>query len=67
MSLYLRRPGKLRESFDEMTPQSAAILHTGARVERARRPGILDELPLLSDKVTIEDVNFVLEKIGGAH
>ena len=50
-----------------MTPQSAAILHTGARVERARRPGILDELPLLSDKVTIEDVNFVLEKIGGAH
>jgi alkyl hydroperoxide reductase subunit AhpF len=55
---------KLRESFDEMTSAVRLLFFTqtldcdACLVARQ----ILDELPPLSDKITIEEVNFVLEK-----
>ena len=55
---------KLRESFLEMTGPVRLLFFTQALdcdgCMEARQ--ILDELPLLSDKTTIEEVNFVLEK-----
>src|SRR5256885_8371176 len=55
---------KLRESFGEMTRTVRLLFFTQAlgceTCLHARQ--ILDELPVLSDKVTIEEVNFVLEK-----
>ena len=55
---------KLRESFDEMTSPVTVLFFTQTLdcepcVETRR---ILDELPPLSDKIAIEEVNFVLEK-----
>jgi alkyl hydroperoxide reductase subunit AhpF len=54
----------LRESFDEMTAPVRLLFFTQAldcdTCVQARQ--ILDELPALSDRVTIEEVNFVLEK-----
>jgi alkyl hydroperoxide reductase subunit AhpF len=55
---------KLRESFAEMTTPVRLVFFTqtlGCDTCLQTRQ-ILDELPLLSDKVTIEEVNFVLEK-----
>ena len=55
---------KLRESFDEMTSPVKVLFFTQTLdcepCEQTRR--ILDELPALSDRITIEDVNFILEK-----
>jgi alkyl hydroperoxide reductase subunit AhpF len=55
---------KLRESFDEMTTPVRVLFFTQAldceACEQTRK--ILDELPPLSDKIAIEEVNFVLEK-----
>ncbi|HEV8209592.1 MAG TPA: hypothetical protein VGP77_05705 [Vicinamibacterales bacterium] len=55
---------KLRESFDEMTSPVRVLFFTQTLdcepCEQTRR--ILDELPALSDKITIEEVNFILEK-----
>lgn len=55
---------RLRESFDEMTSPVKVLFFTQALdcepCEQTRR--ILDELPALSDKITIEEVNFILEK-----
>ena len=55
---------KLRESFDEMTSPVRVLFFTQTLdcepCVQTRR--ILDELPALSDKIAIEDVNFVLEK-----
>ena len=55
---------KLRESFDEMTTPVRVLFFTQALdcepCEQTRK--ILDELPPLSDKIAIEEVNFVLEK-----
>jgi alkyl hydroperoxide reductase subunit AhpF len=54
---------KLRESFDEMTAPVRLLFFTqtlGCETCQATRQ-ILDELPLLSDKIAIEEVNFVLE------
>ena len=55
---------KLRESFDEMTSAVTVLFFTQALdcepCGETRR--ILDELPALSDKIAIEEVNFVLEK-----
>ena len=55
---------KLRESFDEMTRPVRLLFFTQALgcETCAETRQILDELPLLSDKVSIEEVNFVLEK-----
>ena len=55
---------KLRESFDEMTGPVTVLFFTQtldceACVQTKR---ILDELPALSDKISIEEVNFILEK-----
>jgi alkyl hydroperoxide reductase subunit AhpF len=55
---------KLRESFDEMTGPVRVLFFTQTLdcdpcVETRQ---ILDELPALSDKIAIEEVNFVLEK-----
>jgi alkyl hydroperoxide reductase subunit AhpF len=55
---------KLRESFDEMTAPVRLLFFTqtlGCETCPQTRQ-ILDELPLLSDKIAIEEVNFVLEK-----
>jgi alkyl hydroperoxide reductase subunit AhpF len=55
---------KLRESFDEMTAPVRLLFFTqtlGCETCQQTRQ-ILDELPLLSDKIAIEEVNFVLEK-----
>jgi len=55
---------KLRESFDEMTSNVRLLFFTqtldceSCLVAKQ----ILDELPPLSNKITIEEVNFVLEK-----
>jgi alkyl hydroperoxide reductase subunit AhpF len=55
---------KLRESFDEMTRAVRLLFFTQTLdcepclVTRQ----ILDELPPLSDKISIEEVNFILEK-----
>ena len=55
---------KLRESFDEMTTSVRVLFFTQALdcepCDQTRK--ILDELPPLSDKIAIEEVNFVLEK-----
>jgi len=55
---------KLRESFDEMTSPVRLLFFTQTldceTCLHTRQ--ILDELPLVSDKVTIEEVNLVLEK-----
>jgi alkyl hydroperoxide reductase subunit AhpF len=55
---------KLRESFDEMTSPVRLLFFTQAldceTCLQTRQ--ILDELPLLSDKITIEEVPFILEK-----
>lgn len=55
---------KLRESFDEMTRPVRVLFFTQTLdcdpcVQTKR---ILDELPALSDKIAVEDVNFILEK-----
>ena len=55
---------KLRESFGEMTAPVRLLFFTQTidcePCVQTRQ--ILDELPLLSDRITIEEVNFVLEK-----
>jgi alkyl hydroperoxide reductase subunit AhpF len=55
---------KLRESFDQMTASVRVLFFTQTLdcepCEQTRK--ILDELPPLSDKIAIEEVNFVLEK-----
>ena len=55
---------KLRESFDEMTASVRVLFFTQTLdcepCEQTRK--ILDELPPLSEKIAIEEVNFVLEK-----
>src|SRR5450759_3221271 len=55
---------KLRESFDEMTSPVRVLFFTQTLncepCVQTRR--ILDELPALSDKIAIEEVNFILEK-----
>jgi hypothetical protein len=55
---------RLRESFDHMTSPVRVLFFTQTLdcepcVETRR---ILDELPPLSDKIAIEEVNFILEK-----
>jgi alkyl hydroperoxide reductase subunit AhpF len=55
---------KLRESFDEMTNGVRVLFFTQTLdcepcVQTKR---ILDELPPLSDKIVVEEVNFILEK-----
>ena len=55
---------KLRESFDEMTDPVRILFFTqtlGCEPCLQTRQ-ILDELPPLSDKISIEEVNFILEK-----
>jgi alkyl hydroperoxide reductase subunit AhpF len=55
---------KLRESFSEMTSTVRVLFFTqalGCETCLHTRQ-ILDELPVLSDKIAIEEVNFVLEK-----
>ena len=55
---------KLRESFDEMTRPVKVLFFTQTLdcepCQQTRR--ILDELPALSDRIAIEEVNFILEK-----
>jgi alkyl hydroperoxide reductase subunit AhpF len=55
---------KLRESFTEMTRPVRLLFFTQTldceTCPQTRQ--ILDELPALSDKIAIEEVNFVLEK-----
>ena len=55
---------KLRESFDEMIRPVKVLFFTQTLdcepCEQTRR--ILDELPALSDRIAIEEVNFILEK-----
>jgi len=55
---------KLRESFNEMTRPVRLLFFTQTLdcepCVQTRR--ILDELPALSDKIAIEEVNFVLDK-----
>ena len=55
---------RLRESFEEMTGSVRVLFFTqtldGDQCLQTRQ--ILDELPPLSDKITIEEVNVVLEK-----
>jgi len=55
---------KLRESFDEMTAPVRLLFFTQALGCETclHTKQILDELSALSDKIVIEDVNFVLEK-----
>src|SRR4051812_10465208 len=55
---------KLREAFDEMTrPVRLRFFTQTIGCETCTQTKqILDELPLLSDKISIEEVNFVLEK-----
>src|SRR5689334_15280060 len=55
---------KLRESFGEMTSNVRVLFFTqtlGCETCLQTRQ-ILDELPALSDKISIEEVNFVLDK-----
>ena len=55
---------KLRESFAEMTSNVRVLFFTqtlGCETCLHTRQ-ILDELPALSDKIAIEEINFVLEK-----
>ena len=60
---------KLRESFDEMTSAVRVLFFTQALdcEPCAQTRQILDELPALSDRIAIEEVNFVLEKEKAAH
>ena len=55
---------KLRTAFDEMTSPVRVLFFTQTldceTCIQARQ--ILDELPPLSDKITIEEVNFILDK-----
>ena len=55
---------KLRESFNEMTAPVRLLFFTQTLdcepCVQTRR--ILDELPALSDKIAIEEVNFILDK-----
>jgi alkyl hydroperoxide reductase subunit AhpF len=55
---------KLRQSFDEMTADVRVLFFTQTLdcepCVQTRK--ILDELPALSDKIAVEEVNFVLEK-----
>ena len=55
---------KLRESFDEMTNPVRVLFFTQTLdcEPCLLTRQILDELPPLSDKIAIEEVNFVLEK-----
>jgi alkyl hydroperoxide reductase subunit AhpF len=55
---------KLRESFDEMTSPVRVLFFTQTLdcEPCVQTRQILDELPALSDKIAIEEVNFVLEK-----
>ncbi len=55
---------KLRESFAEMTAPVRLLFFTQALDCEGclQTRQILDELPALSDKITIDEVNFVLEK-----
>jgi alkyl hydroperoxide reductase subunit AhpF len=55
---------KLRESFDEMTAPVRLLFFTQALGCEGclQTREILDELPALSDKITIDEVNVVLEK-----
>jgi alkyl hydroperoxide reductase subunit AhpF len=55
---------KLRESFDEMTRPVRVLFFTQTLDCEAcvQTRQILDELPPLSGKIAIEEVNFVLEK-----
>jgi alkyl hydroperoxide reductase subunit AhpF len=55
---------KLRESFNEMTGPVRLLFFTQTLdcEPCVQTRQILDELPQLSDKVTIEEVNFILDK-----
>jgi alkyl hydroperoxide reductase subunit AhpF len=55
---------KLRESFDEMSSSVRVLFFTQTLDCESCLPTrqILDELPALSDKIAIEEVNFILEK-----
>jgi len=55
---------KLRASFDEMTSPVRLLFFTQTlECENCLQTRqILDELPPLSEKITIEEVNFILEK-----
>ena len=55
---------KLRESFDEMTSPVRVLFFTQALdcEPCVQTRQILDELPPLSDKIAIEEVNFILEQ-----
>ena len=55
---------KLRESFEEMTGPVKVLFFTQALdcEPCVQTRQILAELPVLSDKIAIEEVNFVLEK-----
>ena len=55
---------KLRESFDAMTSPVRVLFFTQTLdcEPCIQTRQILDELPALSDKIAIEEVNFVLEK-----
>jgi alkyl hydroperoxide reductase subunit AhpF len=55
---------KLRESFDEMTGSVRILFFTQALDCEAcvQTRQILDEFPALSNRIAVEEVNFVLEK-----
>jgi alkyl hydroperoxide reductase subunit AhpF len=55
---------KLRASFDEMTSPVRLLFFTQTLdcEPCAQTRQILDELPALSDKIAIEEVNFILDK-----
>ena len=55
---------KLRESFDEMTSSVRVLFFTQALdcEPCVQTRQILNELPALSDRIAVEEVNFVLEK-----
>jgi len=55
---------KLRESFDEMTRPVRVLFFTQTLdcEPCVQTRQILDELPQLSEKIAIEEVNFILEK-----
>jgi alkyl hydroperoxide reductase subunit AhpF len=55
---------KLKETFSEMTSPVRLLFFTQTLDCETCLPTrqILDELPVLSDKITIEEVNFVLDK-----
>src|ERR1700730_17667026 len=55
---------RLRESFDEMTSAVTVLFFTQTLdcEPCVQTRQILDELPALSDKIAVEEVNFILEK-----